>query len=277
MNLVDTSFITGISVTAAFIGGMVALFAPCCITFLFPAYLGTIFKEKGRVVLLTLIFGLGIAAVLVPVALGFRFIVSLFDQFHTTTYLLGSLIMVLLGLATLFEAKLNLPFLPRFQMPQKMTIGSTFLLGVFSGITSSCCAPVLFAAITLSSLSPTFITAFIVALVYVLGIVFPLFFLSLLYDKLTQTNLFTIKAKVNKPLKILAALIFIISGFLIAYFTLIGKIVMSDKNAVFANSLRTLIYSLSSRFGGSVVDVIVLLVILLTLIIFIRKALYDKS
>src|SRR3990172_756381 len=102
---IDSSLITGISITAAFVGGMVALFAPCCITFLFPAYLGTIFKEKGRVVFLTLVFGLGLASILVPVALGFRLIVTLFNQFHTTTYLIGALVMVLLGFATLFEAK----------------------------------------------------------------------------------------------------------------------------------------------------------------------------
>ena len=48
------------SLIAAFVAGMVALFAPCCITFLLPAYLGNVFKEKEKVLLMTLIFGLGI-------------------------------------------------------------------------------------------------------------------------------------------------------------------------------------------------------------------------
>lgn len=276
MNM-DSSLITGISITAAFVGGMVALFAPCCITFLFPAYLGTIFKEKGRVVFLTLIFGLGLAAILVPVALGFRLIVTLFNQFHTTTYLIGALIMILLGFATLFEAKLNLPFLPRYQMPQKMTIVSTFLLGVFSGITSSCCAPVLFAAITLTSLSPSLLTAFIVSLVYVLGIVFPLFFLSLGYEKLSQSKLFTIKSKVNKPLKVIASIMFIVSGILIGYFALIGQIVMDEKNEQFAISLRMFMYSLSQKVGNSYIDIGVFIIILIILLIFIRSAVYETK
>ena len=88
----DSNLFFGVSLTASFLGGMVALFAPCCITFLFPSYLGTIFKEKRRIVLLTLIYALGLGSILVPVAMGMKVIVSFFDQFHTTTYLLGSLV-----------------------------------------------------------------------------------------------------------------------------------------------------------------------------------------
>ena len=43
------------SLIAAFVAGIVALFAPCCISFLLPAYLGNVFKEKEKVVLMTLI------------------------------------------------------------------------------------------------------------------------------------------------------------------------------------------------------------------------------
>jgi len=44
-----------LSLFASFIAGMVALFAPCCITFLLPAYFANVFKEKKRVVLMTFI------------------------------------------------------------------------------------------------------------------------------------------------------------------------------------------------------------------------------
>ena len=40
------------SLIAAFVAGMVALLAPCCITFLLPAYLGGVFKEKQKVLLI---------------------------------------------------------------------------------------------------------------------------------------------------------------------------------------------------------------------------------
>ena len=41
----DTLF--QLSLLASFIAGMVALFAPCCITFLLPAYFANVFKEKS--------------------------------------------------------------------------------------------------------------------------------------------------------------------------------------------------------------------------------------
>ncbi|MBI2622230.1 hypothetical protein HYW66_01175 [Candidatus Microgenomates bacterium] len=260
----------GVSLTAAFLGGMVALFAPCCLTFLFPAYLGTIFKEKSRVIFLTLVFALGIAVILVPVALGFRLIISLFDQFHTTVYLLGALMLVVLGLMTLLEAKMSLPFLPAYVMPKKVTIASTFALGVVSGITSSCCAPVLAAAVTLSSLSPTMLTAIIVALTYVLGIVAPLFFLSLLYDKVTSQYLANLKKKISRPLKFLAAATFIFSGLVIAILALQRRLQMGNTES-YSQAIRNFIYLLSSSAVRPWSDIFVLVIIVVMLALLVRE------
>ncbi len=255
------SLFFGVSLLASFLGGMVALFAPCCITFLFPSYLGTIFKERKRVVFLTLVFSLGLGAVLVPAALGMRIIVTVFDQFHTTTYLLGALIMFLVGLLTFFEVKLSLP-LPHYVMPQKTTTVSTFVLGIFSGITSSCCAPVLFAAITLSSLSPTLLSSLIVSIVYVAGIVFPLFFLSLFYEKLTNKYLFKIKRGLEKPLKIMASLTFMASSFTIAFLALSNRIQM-DENEAYGLMLRNFVFNLSDRLQSPLIDILFIIGLIL--------------
>lgn len=266
----ENNLFFGISLTASFIGGMVALFAPCCITFLFPSYLGTIFKERSRVVFLTLIFALGLGSILVPVALGFRFVVSFFDTFHTTIYLLGALVMFIVGLMTLFDTKLMLP-LPRYTMPQKTTVGSTFILGVFSGITSSCCAPVLFAAITLSTLSPTILTSLIVSFVYVLGIVFPLFILSLFYEKITNQYLYNVKKRTEKPLKLLAAATFIVSSIIIAVMAVTGKIQMESSDK-FSLQLRTLIYNLSGYFRNPIFDMLIIAGAIVFIIFAIKQA-----
>jgi cytochrome c biogenesis protein CcdA len=262
----------GVSLTAAFIGGMVALFAPCCITFLFPSYLGTIFKEKKRVVFLTLVFAAGLASILVPVAVGFRFIVSFFNDYHVTIYLLGALVMFLVGLMTLLDIKIMLP-LPHAIMPKESetNVPSTFMLGVFSGITSSCCAPVLFAAITLSTLSPTILSSLIVSIVYVLGIVFPLFLLSLVYEKLTNRYLYTVKKTIEKPLKMLASITFMASSVMIAFLALTGKIQM-DSSMEYGKTLRTLIYNLSVRFQSPLFDAAILIGIVVFLYVAIRSA-----
>lgn len=270
-----TGLFFGVSLTASFLGGMVALFAPCCITFLFPSYLGTIFKQRTKVVLYTLIFAAGLGTILIPVALGMKLIVTIFDQYHTTVYLLGALLMFLVGLMTFFEVKLMLP-LPQYAMPQKTTVISTYLLGLFSGITSSCCAPVLFAAITLSSLSPTLLTSLIVSIVYVLGIVFPLFFLSLFYEKLTNQYLYKVKKRFDKPLKILASLTFMVSAVVIAILALSGKIQM-DANMEYGNTLRNFIFNLSSRLQNPLLDILVLILMIVLLIVFLKEVKHDQK
>ncbi len=262
----------GVSLTAAFIGGMVALFAPCCITFLFPSYLGTIFKEKKRVVFLTFIFALGLGSILIPVALGFRFIVSFFNDFHTTVYLLGALVMFLVGLMTLFDIKIMLP-VPHYMMPEEKdtNVVSTYILGVFSGITSSCCAPVLFAAITLSTLSPTLFTSLIVSIVYVLGIVFPLFVLSLFYEKLSNRYLYNMKKKVEKPLKILASATFMISSVIITFMALTNRIQM-DSSMEYGITLRTFIYNLSGRFQNPIFDILIVIGAILFIVFAVKQS-----
>lgn len=271
----QSNLLFGVSLIASFLGGMAALFAPCCITFLFPSYLGTIFKEKSRIVLLTLVFALGLGSILIPVALGMKIIVSLFDQFHTTTYIIGAFLMFVLGLTTLFEVKLPIP-LPHFTAPKNTTVLGTFLLGVFSGITSSCCAPVLFAAITLSSLSPTILSSLIVSFVYVLGIVFPLFFLSLFYEKITNQYLFKMKRRIDKPLKILSASIFMLSSVIIAYLALAGKISM-EQNSDYGQKLRMLIYTISSRLQNPLLDILFIIGIIILTKIMIKAAASEKN
>ncbi len=262
----------GVSLTAAFIGGMVALFAPCCITFLFPSYLGTIFKEKKRVVFLTLIFALGLGSILIPVALGFRFIVSFFNDFHTTIYLLGALVMFLVGIMTLFDIKIMLP-VPHYMMPAEKdtNVVSTYVLGLFSGITSSCCAPVLFAAITLSTLSPTLLSSLIVSTVYVLGIVFPLFILSLFYEKMSNRYLYNMKKKVEKPLKVLASATFMIAAVIIAFMALTNRIQM-DSSMEYGVTLRTFIYDLSGRFQNPLFDILIVIGAILFIVFAIKQA-----
>lgn len=269
-----TDLIFGVSLLAAFLGGVLALFAPCCITFLFPSYLGTIFKQKDRVVFLTFIFALGLGAVLVPVALGARIIVNLFDQYHTTVYLVGAGFLFVMGIMTLFEVKFFFPMFS-YEMPKKTTVFSTFVLGVFSGITSACCAPVLFAAMTLSALSATFLKALIVTGVYVAGIVAPLFFISLFWEKITNAYLFKVKKTVGSYLKIVSSFIFMFSAVIIAYFALTGRINI-DENMKYGSWLRSFVYDLSSRFSLPVFDLLILIVIIL-FFIFLGKEVYYEN
>lgn len=258
----DQNFIFGISLTASFLAGALALFAPCCITFLFPSYLGTIFKESKKVMFYTIVFALGLSSILIPVALGFRFFMSFFDQFHKEIYYLGGLFLVFMGFMTVR---------PFFQIPQlfhfkqeinkRINIGSVFGLGVMSGLSSSCCAPVLFAAVTLTTLSPTLLQAVIVSFAYVLGIVFPLFILSLFYKKATDKISGKNRQKIYHIFQYLGAGIFILSGLLIIIFAYLDKIQMYQMES-YSKPLRLFIFQVAKYFQNPIVDIVVFSIII---------------
>mgnify|MGYP001577293926 CR=1 FL=1 len=258
----NSGFLFGISLTASFLAGVLALFAPCCITFLFPSYLGTIFKENKKVMYYTFVFALGLAFVLVPIALGVRFAIFFLDTYHLQIYYLGALIMILMGIMTL-KPIFHLPQIFRVSGIQNKKINtvSVFGLGLMSGLTSACCAPVLFAAVTLTSLSPTLFQALIVSLAYVLGIVMPLFLMSLFYEKATAGISGPKRYKIYTTLKYFGAGIFFITGILIAIFNYLGKIQMNQMEP-YSQKIRMIVFAVAKYFQNPLVDFLVFALVL---------------
>lgn len=268
----STNFFFGISLTASFLAGALALFAPCCITFLFPSYLGTIFKSRNKVMWYTILFALGLSSILIPVALGFRTFIFFFDQFHKEIYYLGGLFLILMGITTI-KPIFDFSFLNRLmpqadRQPRRLYGGfwrnsiSVFSLGVVSGLSSSCCAPVLFAAVTLTSLSPTLFQAVVVASAYVLGIVFPLFIMSLFYEKLTDKISGKNRQKIYEIFKVLGAVIFIVSGLGIITANYFNKIQMYQMEG-YTRPLRLLVFNISRYFQNPIIDLIVFVFIII--------------
>lgn len=172
---------TSISFLAAFIAGSVALFAPCCITYLLPSYFGNIFREKKQVLLMTFIYSLGIFSVMLPVVLGAKALSMLFFRLHDQTYYLGGIFLLILAGFALLGIKLPMIDLHR-KNTAKIDVWSSYTLGIFSGITSSCCAPVLIGVMALSTLSPSILMSLGVGIFYVLGMVAPLYLASAFID-----------------------------------------------------------------------------------------------
>ena len=253
----NSNFFFGISLTGSFLAGMLALFAPCCITFLFPSYLGTIFKDRKNIMFYTLVFALGLASILIPVALGFRIFIFFFDQFHQLIYFIGGLFLIFMGFMTI-KPLFNIPqlFHVKPDMNRKIDVFSVFGLGLMSGLSSSCCAPVLFAAVTLTSLAPNTFQAIIVSSAYVLGIVFPLFIMSLFYKKLTEKISGSNRQKIYNIFKYLGAFIFVISGILIIIFDALNKIQMYQMEK-YTKPLRFLVFELSKYFQNPVLDLLI--------------------
>ncbi|MDT0167357.1 cytochrome c biogenesis CcdA family protein [Actinotalea sp. AC32] len=172
------------SILAAFFAGGVALFAPCCIVFLAPSYLaGAVKNRRWRLLPLTFIFAAGLAVVLVPITLGMSLLAGAIARYHVPLYIAGGVLMFALAALSFSGTMWSLPSFLRAPDTSRGDSASFFSLGVFSGVASSCCAPVLAGVMTLSVLSGSAIGGLTLGLAYVFGMVFPLFVMALVWDK----------------------------------------------------------------------------------------------
>jgi cytochrome c biogenesis protein CcdA len=126
-----------------------------------------------------------VAVVLLPVVLGIGALGLLFNQAHREVFFLGGVLMLGMAVSTLLGKGWSLP-MPMLRSPDTSQgrVAGTFLLGVFSGIVSSCCAPVLSGVLVLSATATSLLHVVAIGLAYVLGMVTPLFFAALLWDRL---------------------------------------------------------------------------------------------
>lgn len=170
------------SLITAFVAGIAALFAPCCITVLLPSYLGSIFREKRKVFLMTFVFFLGLLAVFLPLGMGAAGLGKLFNAYHNQIFIIGGILLLLLGASLLLGRRFSMPFSvhPKLKVNNA---GSVFTLGVFSGFATMCCAPVLAGVIALSVLPNSIFWGGLYSLAYVLGMVAPLLLVAYLLDK----------------------------------------------------------------------------------------------
>lgn len=273
------------SIIAAFLAGMVALFAPCCISYLLPAYLGSVFKERKKVLLMTLIYSLGIFAVMIPAVLGSKLISLAVFRYHEQIYLIGGGFMILVGITSLLGVKLPMPNI-RQSGKQGTDSFSIFTLGIFSGITSACCAPVLVGVLTLSFLSPSLWQALLIGFIYVLGMVTPLYIGSYFLDSKKVLGITFFKKKLGEikvmsnvyPIimgNLISFLIFTIMGFIVFYLTLATDFTMGMAATRFSESITNITLRLNSMPGAQYIFLAVIGIFLFILINHVIKGNHD--
>ena len=115
--------------------------------------------------------------------LGISLVASTIANYHAPLYYSGGALMLALAGLSLSGRMLSLPSFLRAPDTTRGDSASFFALGVFSGIASSCCAPVLAGVMTLSALSGSAVGGVTLGLAYTFGMVFPLFVMALLWDR----------------------------------------------------------------------------------------------
>ena len=248
------------SVLVAFVGGVLALAAPCCVTYLLPAYLASVYRAQRAVLAMTFVFAAGIAVVLMPMVLGVAALADLLGSFHKEVFIVGGVFLVFLGFWSLAGRNLALPMRPT---PNgNYSVPSVFGLGVFSGAASSCCAPVLAGVLTLSAVSSSLPQALMIGSAYILGMVAPLMVLAYFWDRLQLANHAIVRGRhlslrlgpVHQELhstNLLAGVMFLAMGAFIIVLAFTGEAgTASDAQVRFSAELTRIADRMVSMVGG---------------------------
>ena len=194
---------------------------------------------------MTLVFFAGLLAVFLPLGLGFASLGVLFSKYHNLLFALGGIFLLFLGASILLGMHFSLSFSSHPKMKVKGA-GSVFVLGIFSAFATLCCAPVLAGVLALSILPGSIFWGGVYALVYVLGMVFPLFILAYFMDKSDlgnklnffkkQVSYSIAKKKIEITIaEMLSGITFLLMGMLILYLARMGKLAMSSNYQVSVN------------------------------------------
>ena len=174
------------AVVASFLAGMVALFAPCCISVMLPSFLAASFHRRIQIMAMTGVFSLGVALVIVPIAVGASWLSGFISGDHFYVFLAGGLLMIAMGIAMLvgWQVHLPMPGMTAHDRENTARLGllGVLSLGIFSGAASACCAPVLAGVVALAGVQSSIVVASILGIVYVFGMVAPLFIMAWFWD-----------------------------------------------------------------------------------------------
>lgn len=226
------------SAIVSFLSGIVALAMPCCFSVLLPSYLASSFRNRTAVFGMTLVFALGIAAILLPIAFGVSVVSTYINLNHSLLFVIGGFFMLFLGAASLLGIQLMPMFNPNVNL-HKTGASTVFALGLFSGVASSCCAPVLAGILVLTALTGSLFGAAVVGLAYVAGMVFPLMLVSVVMDRsnvvqrmlqgrMIRTGMGTVHSS-----RLIAAAIFLTMGALTVILGLTNRMLLTPGSEFF--------------------------------------------
>lgn len=255
------------TVIVAFVAGMVALAMPCCFTVLLPSYMAKSFATRTGRLGMTTIFGAGIATVLLPIAVGVSYLSTFITANHPVLFVVGGFFMIILGFLTLW----GISVMPQMNVDvdlKRRDVPSVYALGVFGGVASSCCAPVLAGVLVLTVLSGTLITAVVVGLAYVVGMVFPLLVVAIAWDRkalptprflrgrLVRLRLFGSETEIHSS-KLVAGGLFIGMGIVTTILGVVDRMLLNPTSEIFgiyqASLERALIAAFSDPLSSGLI------------------------
>lgn len=174
---------SGIGYLAAFLGGVLALLSPCS-ALLLPSFFAYAFQRPRQLFARTLVFYLGLAAVLVPLGAGSSAVATIFIRHRGMLITVAGWTIIVLGLFQI--AGKGFVFGPAQRLLGRLTGDSpvsVFALGAVYGLAGFCSGPILGGILTVAATSTRPVAGGALLAVYALGMAAPLLLLALLWDR----------------------------------------------------------------------------------------------
>jgi cytochrome c biogenesis protein CcdA len=173
-----------VSFVAAFAGGLLALLSPCG-ALLLPSFFAYAFDRRARLFARTGIFYLGLVTTLVPLgvsaSVATRFVRTQQDTVLTVAGITVIVLGVLMSTGTGFKL---LPDRLRTGEGGGSTSRTVYLLGLVYGLAGFCTGPILGSILVIAAVGGRPAQGGALLAVYALGMVVPLAFLSLVWERI---------------------------------------------------------------------------------------------
>ena len=177
----------GIEVVIAFAGGILALLSPCS-ALLLPAFFAYAFPSRGKLLLRTGVFYLGLLTLFLPLGLGLGALGSLFLERRSELSIVAGLLLIGIGGVQLAVGGFELPGAGHLQGRgfgvSGESLASTYVLGVVYGIGGFCSGPLLGGVLTIAGASGGALSGAVLLAVFAAGMAAPLFVLALVWARL---------------------------------------------------------------------------------------------
>lgn len=176
-----------IGVAGAFLGGLLSLLSPCS-ALLLPSFFAYAFDGVGKLVQRTVVFYLGMIAVLAPMGAGIGAIGSLLTIHRSTVTLIAGVVVIALGIFTAlgggFRVGGGVGGGGVGGAARGTGILNVAVLGAVYGLAGFCSGPLLGAILTVALAGGSPVQGGLLMAVYALGMAAPLLLMALLWEKL---------------------------------------------------------------------------------------------
>ncbi len=167
----------------AFLGGLLTLLSPCS-ALLLPAFFAYAFPGRAQLLGRTLVFYVGLAAVLVPLGMGTS-LASTLVYGHQRLLAVGAGVL-LVGFGAVVATGGGFTIAPLERLRARVrgdSLAAVLALGAVSGLTGFCSGPVLGAVLTVAAASGSPVRGATLLALYAAGMAAPLFVLAACWDR----------------------------------------------------------------------------------------------